>query len=159
MKTFERLLPAIKCAVLAAMAAAFIIIPMSCAKGNHMGKLRGMWQITRIETPDPANPGGPDIEVAMDERRYISFDQWVVQLTRQDDISIPDFDFRLYAGKVDGEEPDFTLTFPECNSAAKLKELGKWGIDSNPVEMHVIKLDSKELVVRMGDNTLTMRRF
>lgn len=137
---------------LAALAVIALVLlpPASCQKCNHMGELRGQWQLMTVERP------GLPTETPRDPRLYISFDQNVIQLTSSDDNAM--FDGR-YAGKVVGETPDLLFDFPYNTDPQTLQLIQPWGIDENPATVKVEKLDKSQLRMKVGDNILTLRRF
>ena len=121
-----------------------------CEKSNEMGKLRGQWQLLTIEYPDG------EVVTVDNPRRYIVFDQWIVQLTSTDDDTM----FTGYwTGTVTGTDPDYVFDFPYDKDESNLERIAPWGIDDWHVAVHVSTLDSKRLVMKAGDNTLTLRRF
>lgn len=139
-----------------AVAAVMLMIAVSlgsCQKRNNMGPLRGQWQIMSIERP------GQEPEVPDAPRRYICFDLKIIQLTTSlNDIAA---DNPYYIGEVSGEDPNYTFTFPydQADPATWLPELQKWGIDGNPANAEVLELNSSTLRMKVGSNTLTLRRF
>lgn len=147
------------CLGVAAIMSVIILTSGACKRGNTMGELRGMWQVMLIETPDADNPGGDNIERPMSKRLYISFDQDVVQLSDENDEQKTEGYLAVYAGEVTGENPAYTLRFASGDAADGMRIRRAWGIDTNPVKMQVLTLDRKQLIVKMGDNTITMRRF
>ena len=117
-----------------------------------MGELRGQWQLLTIEYPDgTVTPPRPD-----DIRRYISFDRNVIQLTSTDEETL---NFYKLAGSVSGETPDLTFNFPYSDDADGRRIISLWGFDVNPVGVYVMTLNDNRLIIKAGDNILTLRRF
>lgn len=126
------------------------LLNTSCSKDNEMGKLRGQWQLMTIERPDA------ETIVVDAPRRYMSFDQGLLQLTTSDDKEM----FQpKYIATVAGEEPNLTFNFPYDTDPSAMSLIAEWGIDTNPAKVKVITLDSKALVLDIDDNILTLRRF
>ena len=138
--------------------ALFLIFPLfailigACEKSNNMGELRGQWQLISIQYPDGSvtSPGPEGV------RRYLSMDLHVVQLTSTDNS---DLNFYKVAGDVSGETPDLTFYFPYSEDQQGRDVLSLWGIDDNPARVTVSTLDHNRLVMRVGNNILTLRRF
>lgn len=132
--------------------AALAAFAVSCSKDNNMGPLRGQWQLLTIEYPDGnvVTPGPDGV------RRYISFDQKVIQLTATDDS---DLNFYKCGGNVVGETPDLTFNFPYSEDPAGAATIALWGIDENPAKVTVTELKGDRLVMKVGDNILTLRKF
>lgn len=138
------------------------LLPASggCKKGNTMGKLKGMWQVMSVEEPDPENPEETIIrEWAKDKRYYYSFNLDMIQLTDETGDFAHPMASQYYVGTVDGESPDYTLTFPYENTPDKIADLRPWGVDETPVRMHIVTIDSKQMVARVGANTVILRKF
>lgn len=121
-----------------------------CSRSNNMGKIHAMWQVMSIERP------GEQPETDFSPRLYYSFDQGVLQLTRSSDDTQSQ---GWYAANVTGEDPEYTLDFPYDYEPQNLDRIRPWGIDANPVAMTVIELDNKTLVMKIGDNIISCRRF
>ncbi|MDE5843604.1 MAG: lipocalin-like domain-containing protein [Muribaculaceae bacterium] len=132
------------------IATSLVFIFASCSKGNDMGEIRGQWQLLTIQYPDgtTVQPDGT--------RRYISFDLHVIQLTATDDS---DSNFYRCVGNVTGDVPDMTFNFPYVNTENDYRNLANWGISANPVSVTVTTLNGNHLVMKVGDNILTLRRF
>lgn len=115
-----------------------------------MGDLQGQWQVMSIEYPDGdiVNPSSP--------RLYISFNLNVLQLTTSDDLE--GFDAR-YIGQVTGESPDLTFSFPAYTGEDKLDIISRWGIESDPVAVTVESNKSGRMVMKIGNNIVTLRKF
>lgn len=128
----------------------FAGLASSCSKDNSMGPLRGQWQIMAIDYPDGqiVNPSDP--------RLYISFDQNLLQLTSSDDLE--GFNPR-YIGQVTGETPDLTFSFPAYVGQDKLSIISRWGIESDPAVVKVVSIKGGDMTLKVGENTLTLRKF
>lgn len=124
----------------------------ACAKGNNMGSLRGQWQLLSIELPD----GRVESTVSDESRRYISFDQNIVQLTATDHSADK---FQKAAGSVSGESPDLKFYFPNSEDVIGRELLAKWGIYDNPVEIKVVSQKGDRLILKAGTSILTLRKF
>lgn len=116
-----------------------------------MGAMRGHWQIMEI-----LRPSG-DVDVPENPRLYMSFDQHIVQLTTSEDDIVGD-DGR-YVGQVTGDDLDMVFTFPYNNTPEKLALIAPWGIDETPVEVTVESLKGGNMILKIGENILTLRRF
>lgn len=124
---------------------------LSCSRSNTMGSLRGQWQIQSIQRigQAPEYPRNPEY--------YISFDQGMIQLTNTE---IGEFtDVPWYCGEVTGEYPEYTFNFPYNLSLTQIAMLSPWGIDENPVGAEILTLDNNSLIINIGDNKLTLRRY
>ncbi len=121
-----------------------------CSRGNRMGKIHAMWQVMSIERPDQ------ELQKDFEPRLYYNFDQNVLCLTRSSDDTQSQ---GRYAANVSGEDPDYILDFPYDTDPYGMSLIRQWGIDENPVSMTVLELDNKKLVMRIGENVITCRRF
>lgn len=122
----------------------------SCKKGDDMDGLRGQWQLVEIVYPD-------GVSVAPDNpRRYISFDQNLLQLTSSDDKEVF---INKYIGRVDGEIPDLIFSFPAYQGADKIEIISQWGIPSDPVAIVVEKRRGSSMTLKAGANILQLRKF
>lgn len=136
----------------ALLACAAFLLP-SCKNKNTMGSLRGQWQLMQIDYADGAvsTPDNP--------RRYILFDQGVIQLTVPGDKTLYKIE---YAGEVTGDYPDYLFNFPApeyASSPESIERLAPWGITSAQSRAQVLVLNHKELQLLVDGNTLTLRRF
>ncbi|MDE5902248.1 MAG: lipocalin-like domain-containing protein [Muribaculaceae bacterium] len=130
--------------------AALATVGASCSRSNRMGKIHAMWQVMSIERP------GEEPQTEFEPRLYYNFDQNVLQLTRSSDDTQSQ---GRYAANVSGEDPDYILDFPYDTDSYGMSLIRPWGIDENPVSMTVLELDNKTLVMRIGENVITCRRF
>lgn len=132
------------------MALLLLLIAASCSRSNNMGKIHAMWQVMSIERPDC------ELQTDFSPRLYYCFDQGVLQLNRSSDDTQSQ---GWYAANVTGEDPDYILDFPYDYQPVNLDRIRPWGIDENPVAMKVLRLDGNTLVMQIGENVITCRRF
>ncbi len=102
----------------------------SCQKSPINGDLDGQWQVMDVQ---PA------------------FYLHTCQLTYYGDYFTTG-NFRHADGKL-------TLDFPHANSQDKKMILRQYGINTNPVSFTVVRLDKKNLILRDGETTVTLRKF
>lgn len=119
----------------------------SCRKASDNGKLDGQWQIMTIETLDNGEVTEPS------QRIYICINLHVVQLTRNGGSSASG---NMQYDKATGE---IHWDFPYHETQAQINALREWGIYSNPVTFHIVKLDGKSLVLKSDKTVVTCRRF
>ncbi len=127
------------------------IVLSSCEKKNIMGPLQGQWQIMSIERPDHT------IDEPRDPRLYLRFNLGVLQLSGNPEsagVDIPE-----YVAEVTGEDPDYTFNFPYVKTEAQQQLITQWGIDANPVKVTVQSNSSGTMVLKIGENILTIRKF
>lgn len=134
-----------------ALAIIVSIFASSCQRDNNMGDMRGQWQILSIDYPDGTS------YAPREPRLYMSFDQKILQLTTSDNDVAGD-DGR-YMGIVSGDEPDLTFSFPYNTTPATMLLIKRWGIDENPAQVKVEKLDGSQMRLKIGNNILTFRKF
>lgn len=128
-------------------AIAGVLMMGSCRKASDNGKLDGQWQIMQIETLD-------DDQVRVPQRRvYICLNLHVVQLSSVGGISASG---NMKYDKASGE---LNWDFPYHVTPQEISSLSEWGIYSNPVTLHVVKLDGKSMVLKSDKSVITCRRF
>lgn len=128
-----------------------------------MGPLRGMWKVESIETPNDADPDGPDIEMEIKGALYYSFDMWVLQLTDNTDTMAFGGQYGTsrnpLVARVSGEDPTYTLTFPNAAGKKEMDMLKRWGVDESPVSMQIISISGSRMTAKVGRNTLTFKKW
>lgn len=133
--------------IFALWAAAAIMAAMtqSCQKSPINGDLDGQWQVMEVN-PEPT--GTP-----VSSRLYYCFYLHVCQLNY--------YDGTLATGNMDYSGNRITLSFPTVSSddTAANEGLRQYGIGSNPATFKVESLDSRHLVMRDGETTVTLRKF
>ena len=119
----------------------------SCRKASDNGKLDGQWQIMGIETLDDAKSFVPE------KRLYICLNLHVVQLTTAGGVGVSgNMRYEKGTGEIDWD-------FPYHETETGKSALRQWGVYSNPVTFHVVKLDGKSLVLKSDKSVITCRRF
>lgn len=123
-----------------------LIILVGCRKASDNGKIDGQWQIMGIENLETGKTTVPY------PRRYIAINLHVVQLT--------DIKGVQYSGNMRYDKTGETLywDFP-WNKPERDPALESWGIYTNPVEAHILKLDNKSLVLKTPQTVIICRRF
>lgn len=118
-----------------------------CRKAPINGKLDGQWQIMNIELTADGSDASPAI------RSYIDINLHVVNLRN--------IHQSLIAGSLnyDKDASWLTLDFPYNAEGDALLRLREWGIYQTPVTFDIVKLDSKQLVLRSPETIITCRRF
>lgn len=121
------------------------LILSSCQKSPINGDLDGQWQVMDI-SPEPAIT-----EPDYDTRMYYCFSLHVCQLTIPGLVWI--------SGNIQYDYPYLSIHFPKQLTSQEVAILHQYGINSNPVEFTIDKLDGKSLVLRDGDTVVTLRKF
>lgn len=123
----------------------------SCRKTPINGKLDAQWQIMKIEYLEDAEEWTPE------QRRYIDINLHVVNLRS---VSENESSGAVIAGNLNYDKGTSTVTmdFP-YNTGNSVFALQSWGIYSNPVFFHIIKLDGKELILKSSETIVTCRRY
>lgn len=131
-------------------AACLFIFP-SCRKTPINGKLDAQWQIMKIEYLEDAEEWAPA------QRRYIDINLHVVNLRS---VSENESSGAVIAGNLNYDKGTsiVTMDFP-YNTGNSASALQSWGIYSNPVVFHIIKLDGKELIMKSSETIVTCRRY
>lgn len=122
-----------------------------CAKKNTMGPLQGFWQVMSIERP------GEEIITPDSPRLYYRFNLGVLQLSGTEESS--GVDIPQFVAEVCGEDPDYTFNFPYVKSTADRALIAEWGIDENPVAVHIEGIKGGIMTMKIGENILTLRKF
>ena len=119
----------------------------ACRKAPINGKLDGQWQIMSIELTADGSAANPKL------RSYIDINLHVVNLRNTAN--------NLVAGNLsyDKDNSRLTLDFPYNTGGDAFLLLREWGIYQTPVTLDIIKLDSKQLVLRSPETIITCRRF
>ena len=100
-----------------------------------------------IETLDNGEVNVPNKQL------YICLNLHVVQLSYRGGIQVSG---NMQYDKAGGE---IHWDFPYHETAAQINSLREWGIYSNPVTFHVVKLDGKSMVLKSDKTVVTCRRF
>jgi len=114
----------------------------SCRKVSHNGRLDGQWQVMTVENLVSSETVSPYPKI------YYCFNLHVAQLTGTGGAT-----GNLHYDKDDAE---ITIDFPYVKD---LSGLANFGIHSNPVTMHIDRLNGKTLVLRTPESIITCRRF
>lgn len=116
-----------------------------CSMGALYGDLDGQWQIMQVTDAE-----GKDME--MSTRYYYAFERNVVQLRKYPGQG-------YFTGNLHFENEVLTMDFPYIEPEEEEDTIAEWWILSNPCTMHVLKIDSKNLVMQSGEYTITCRKF
>lgn len=124
----------------------------SCRKAPINGKLDAQWQIMKIEHIEEG------IEWTPERRTYIDINLHVVNLRNVTQNENPG---AVIAGNLnyDKDAATVTMDFPYNTEDEKLQMLQSWGIYSNPVIFHIVKLDGKQLILKSSESIITCRRY
>lgn len=124
----------------------------SCRKAPINGKLDAQWQIMKIEHIEDGVEQIPAL------RTYIDINLHVVNLRN---VSLNETAGPLIAGNLnyDKDAATVTMDFPYNTEGEKLRALQAWGIYSNPVVFHIVKLDGKQLILKSSESIVTCRRY
>ncbi len=124
----------------------------SCRKAPINGKLDAQWQIMKIEHL------GEDTEWIPTQRSYIDINLHVVNLRN---VTQDEQGGAVIAGNLNYDKNGATVTmdFPYNTEGEKLQALQSWGIYSNPVVFHIVKLDGKQLILKSSETVVTCRRY
>lgn len=126
-----------------------------CNKMPINGKLDGNWQIMQIELPAE---DGTYVATVPELRRYFNISLHVFQMRY---VTAGESPGRAESGNLsyDKKEGRFTVDFPYNTDAGGMKWLEPYGVYSNPVTFEILRLDSKNLVVRTPESIITCRRY
>ncbi len=129
-----------------------LISVSSCRKAPINGKLDAQWQIMKIEHTEDATERIPD------RRSYIDINLHVVNLRN---VLENESAGAVIAGNLNYDKNASTITmdFPYNKEGSKLAAMQSWGIYSNPVTFRIVKLDSKELILKSSETVVTCRRY
>lgn len=124
----------------------------SCRKAPINGKLDAQWQIMKIEHIEDGVEQIPAL------RTYVDINLHVVNLRN---VTQSENAGAVIAGNLnyDKDAATVTMDFPYNTEGGKLLALQSWGIYSNPVVFHIVKLDGKQLILKSSESIITCRRY
>lgn len=115
-----------------------------CTKDSINGYLDGRWQILDIEKDGI-------ISEVKNLQLYYNFYMHV--------CSLSEYGYYFTDGNMNYEEKNLYLDFPYADTDAKIEKLKAYGIYSNPVVFKVEHIDKKQLILKEGNITITLRKF
>lgn len=124
-----------------------ILLPIffvCCTKDSINGYLDGRWQILDIEK-------NGIIHEVKNQQLYYNFYMHV--------CSLSGYGYYFTDGNMNYNGETLYLDFPYAKTEANLEKLKQYGIYSNPVIFNVEHIDSKKLIIKEGDITITLRKF
>lgn len=115
-----------------------------CQKSPINGELDGQWQILSVTPEAP--------EKVTDENLYMNFSLHVCQLSYRTGGC-------WQTANLSFDGSSITLNFPYADNELSDKFLKQYGIYRNPVTFEVVELNNKNLVLRDGNVTVSLRKF